>query len=49
MAPFLNHIQPQFPNFSELNFNCFNVLDMRNLQEHVKKKSVSKIALPFPD
>ena len=28
--------------FSNLNYNCSNLLDMRNLQEQVKKHSVAK-------
>ena len=36
------------PNiFSNLNSNCSNVLDLRNLQQQVKKAFVSKIVLTF--
>ena len=33
--------------FSDLNYVCANVLFLRNLQEQVKKHSVSKIVLTF--
>ena len=40
---FLNH-----SNFSNLNYNWSNLVDMRNLQEQVKKPSVTKIFVsPF--
>ena len=31
--------------FSDLNYNCSNLLDMRNLQEQVKKRFVTIIVL----
>ena len=40
-------LKSQLHVFSNLNSNCLNVLDLKNLQEQVKKYSVSKIALTF--